>query len=262
MAPDPRRLSIDGAELRYWDEGRGKRVVLLLHAFPLHSGMWTRQLTELARSFRVVAPDARGLGLSRPAPELSSMSLLAADLRLLLAHLDVTRATVVGLSMGGYIAFELYRQAPALFSGLALCDTRAAADTEEGRANREAFAVSAVENGLGWVADQAVPKLLRPNPAPEIEAEVRALVAGGTALGVAAAQRGMAARPDSTGTLATIACPSVVIVGEQDQLTPPAEAAAMAQALPGARLELIPDAGHLPCIENPEAFGRALATIL
>jgi pimeloyl-ACP methyl ester carboxylesterase len=251
---------VNGTELFYRDAGGQSRdVVLLLHAFPLHSGMWSRQIAALEGKHRVIAPDYRGLGKSAPPREPSTMDLLASDVRALLAHLRVERAGVAGLSMGGYLAFELYRQAPGIFRGLALCDTRAGADTAEGAASREKFAQTAVEKGLGWVAEEMIPKLLRPNPEPAAVKEVHSLIAQGSPAGVAAAQRGMAKRPDSFPTLATLACPTLVVVGEEDGLTPPAESEKMAAAVKGARLVRIPGAGHLPNVERPEPFTRALA---
>jgi pimeloyl-ACP methyl ester carboxylesterase len=256
------KAPVNGTELHYRDSGHSKDVVLLLHAFPLHSGMWARQIAHLEKRHRVVALDYRGLGRSAVPPEAWTMELLAQDVRALLQHLRIERAGVAGLSMGGYLAFELYRQQPGLFRGLALCDTRAGADTDEGKANREKFARTAIERGLGWVADEMIPKLLKAQPDPAAVKEVRSLVTGGTPAGVAAAQRAMAGRPDSTATLAAVSCPVLVVVGEEDALTPPAEAEKMAATAKGARLVRIPGAGHLPCIENPEPFNRALAEFL
>jgi len=253
------KAHVGGTELNYLDTGDSKDVVLLLHAFPLHSGMWSRLVAALEKKHRVIAPDYRGFGKSGGPPESSTMEILAQDLRALLAHIRVERAAVAGLSMGGYVAFELFRQAPGLFRGLALCDTRAGADNDEGRANREKFARTAIEKGLGWVTEEMTPKLLKPQPDAAAVKEVRALIAGGTPAGVAAAQRGMGARPDSVPTLATIGCPTLVVVGEEDTLTPVAESEKMAAAVKGAKLVKIPKAGHLPCIENPEPFNRALA---
>jgi pimeloyl-ACP methyl ester carboxylesterase len=252
------KASVNGTELHYRDSGTAKDVVLLLHAFPLHSGMWARQIAALEKKHRVIAPDYRGLGKSAVPPEASTMELLAQDVRALLQHLRIERAAVAGLSMGGYLAFELYRQAPALFRGLALCDTRAGADSDEGKATREKFAQGTIERGLTWVADEMVPKLLKPQPDPAVVKEVRGLISGGTPAGVAAAQRGMARRPDSAPTLATIACPTLVVVGAEDTLTPPAESEKMAKAVKGAKLVKVPDAGHLANIENPDAFNAAL----
>jgi pimeloyl-ACP methyl ester carboxylesterase len=252
------KASVNGTELFYRDSGTAKDTVLLLHAFPLHSGMWARQIAALERTHRVVAPDYRGLGQSGVPPEAFTLELLAQDVRALLAHLRIERAAVAGFSMGGYLAFELYRQLPALFRGLALCDTRAGADTEEGKASREKFARTAIEKGLVWVADEMTPKLLQASPDPAAVKEVRALIMGGTPAGVAAAQRAMARRPDSAPTLAAISCPTLVIVGEEDTLTPPVESEKMTAAVKGAKLVRVPGAGHMSCIENPEPFNRAL----
>lgn len=256
------KAPVNGTELSYRDSGNSKDVVLLLHAFPLHSGMWARQITALEKRHRVIALDYRGLGKSAVPPEAFSMAMLAEDVRALLQHLRIERAGVAGLSMGGYLAFELYRQLPGLFRGVALCDTKAGADTEEGKAGREKFAKTAIERGLGWVADEMIPKLLRPEPDPAAVKEVRSLITAGTPAGVAAAQRAMAGRPDSTPTLAAMTCPVLAIVGEQDGLTPPAEAEKMVATAKKAKLVRIPAAGHLPCVENPEPFNRALSEFL
>ncbi|BDG02790.1 alpha/beta fold hydrolase [Anaeromyxobacter oryzae] len=253
---------LNGTEIHFRDAGSAKDAVLLLHAFPLNSGMWSRQIAALEKRHRVVAIDYRGLGKSGVAPEATTMDVIAEDVRAVLAHLRIERVAVAGLSMGGYVSFELYRRAPALFRGLVLCDTKAAADTEEGKAMREQFARTTLEKGLGWVSDEMIPKLLKPSPDPAVAKEVRHLIAAGTPAGVAAAQRGMARRPDSTPTLAKIACPTLVIVGEQDGLTPPAESEKMAKAIPGAKLARIPKAGHLANLENPDAFEAAMVPFL
>jgi pimeloyl-ACP methyl ester carboxylesterase len=249
-------------KVHFQDTGSGREVVLLLHAFPLHSGMWARQVAALSPRYRVIAPDYRGLGKSEPGPAASTMQLLTDDVLAILQNLGVDRAAVVGLSMGGYLAFEVYRRSPGLFRGLALCDTRPGADLPEGAANREKFAQTTLEKGLSWVTDEMTPKLLKPQPDAPAVKEVRSLIAGGTPAGVAAAQRGMAKRPDSTPTLAAITCPTLVVVGAEDTLTPPPESEKMAKAVKGAKLVKVPGAGHLPNIENPEAFNKALLDFL
>jgi pimeloyl-ACP methyl ester carboxylesterase len=252
-------VHLNGTDLYYRDAGDPTaNAVVLLHAFPLNSGMWQRQISALGAKHRVVALDYRGLGQSKPSAEPSTLPRLAEDVRALLAHLRIERAAVAGLSMGGYLSFELYRQAPGLFRGLVLCDTKASADTEEAKAMREKFAQTALEKGLEWVADEMIPKLLRPDPDPAVAREVREIIRRGTPAGVAAAQRGMAQRPDSTPTLAKIACATLVIVGDQDTLTPLKDSQAMAKAIPGARLVKVKGAGHLANLENVEAFDRAL----
>ena len=251
---------IGDASIHYRDAGSGHDAILLLHAFPLHSGMYAPQLSFLASRFRIIAPDYRGLGRSGPAPEASTMELLAGDVLAVLRGLGIRRACVAGLSMGGYLALELYRRAPELFRGLALCDTKATPDTEEAKATRETFASNALSKGLDWVAKEFAPKLLRPQADPEVLAAVKALIGEGTAEGVAAAQRGMARRADSVPTLGRITCPTLVIAGEEDQMIPFGEAQRMAQNVRGARLVRIPAAGHLPNLESPTAFTTALST--
>jgi len=251
--------NVNGGQIAYRDAGSGKDVVLLLHAFPLNGGMWSRLVTALEKRHRVIAIDYRGFGRSGLPTEPLTMELVAQDTRAVLEHLRVERAAVAGLSMGGYVSLELHRQVPGLFRGLALCDTKAGADTPEGAAGREGFAKNAIEKGLRWVADEMVPKLLKAQPDPAAVREVQQLIGQATPAGVAAAQRGMAKRPDSTPTLATISCPTLVVVGEQDTLTPPAEAEKLVAGIKNARLVKIPNAGHLPVIENPEPFNAALA---
>lgn len=252
-------IRIGEADIHYREAGSGSDVVVLLHAFPLHSEMWAPQLAALAGRFRVIAPDFRGLGRSHPAPAASTMDLLANDVIFLLRQLGIRRAAVAGLSMGGYVALELYRRAPGLVRGLALCDTRATPDTEAQRSTREAYARSAMERGLPFVADDFAPRLLRPDPDPGTLAAVRRIILGGTPEGVAAAQRGMGLRPDSVPTLPLVTCPTLIAIGALDQLTPFGEAQRMAQTVRGSLLLRIPNAGHLPNLEAPAPFSAALS---
>lgn len=252
--------NLNGTELHWRDAGSGSDAVLLLHAFPLHSGMWAPQIAALAGRFRVIAPDYRGLGQSRPAPEATTMELVAGDVLALLRQLGLRRVAVAGLSMGGYAALELYRRAPDVFRGLALCATKATPDTEEAKATRARFAENAVAKGLGWVAEDFGPKLLRTHADPATYAQVKALIQGGTAEGVAAAQRGMGLRPDSVPTLSRITCPTLVLYGEEDQLIPFAEAQRMGQTVKGARMVRVPGAGHLVNLENAPAVTTTLST--
>src|SRR5262245_35376520 len=251
-----------GTKIHYLEAGLGRETVLLLHAFPLNARMWAGQIAALSPKWRVLALDYPGFGRSEPRSEPSTMDALAEDVFAVLDRRGVERAAVVGLSMGGYLAFEVHRRRPGLFRALALCDTRAGADTPAAAAGRDAFAADAIDKGLGWVADQLVPKLLRAQPAVRSVAEVRALIEQGTPAGVAAAQRGMARRPDSTPTLSTIECPTLIVVGAEDAITPPAESRKMAAAIPGATLLEIPGAGHLSSLEAPAAFDKALLDFL
>jgi pimeloyl-ACP methyl ester carboxylesterase len=224
--------------------------------------MWQNQLESLGRSWRVIAPDFRGFGQTGSVPPVTSIGLLADDVLGLLDALGVRRAVFGGVSMGNYISFELWRRSPSRVRALALCDTRANADSAEGAANREKTAQSALAKGLGWVADESGPGLMRPSPDPEVAKTVRRLTLENTAEGVAAMHRGLAQRPDSTDTLPRITCPTLVVVGEEDRISPMPVAEALAQSIPGARLVRIPAAGHVSNMENQAAFDRALMTFL
>lgn len=248
-----------------WEEaGRGLPVVLL-HAFPLNRRMWEPQRDALARRYRVITPDFRGHGKSEVPAEDSTMERLAEDVRGLLDELKLERVVLGGLSMGGYVAFAFYRKYAARVAALILADTRAAADSEEGRQGRYELAAVAEKEGSGAVAERMLPKLLAASThqnQPQVVAAVREMILSTSPAGIARALRGMAARPDSSDLLPRIHCPTLVLVGEQDTLTPPAEAEKLAQAIPGARLEIIAGAGHLSNLEQPARFTHLVEDFL
>ena len=252
---------INGIELAYRDEGVGQPIVLI-HAFPLNGAMWERQVAEFASRHRLIAPDLRGFGQSARGSGAASLDQHADDLDALLGHLGIENAAVAGLSMGGYISFALWRRHRDRIAALILADTRAGADTEEGKQGREKNARLAEEQGPGAIADQMLPKLLSAGASAVLRDEVRRTIEANDRAGVAAALRAMAARPDSTSLLATIDVPTLVIVGAEDALTPPSEAQAMFDAIPGCRIVEIPGAGHLSNLEAPEAFNDALDEFL
>jgi 3-oxoadipate enol-lactonase len=246
-----------GSNVHYREAGSGDRVLLLLHAFPLHAGMW--ELTPLAKAgWRVLAPDARGFDRSGPGPDILEMDSIAGDAAALLDSLGVKKAVVGGLSMGGYAAFALWRARKDLFRGLVLADTKPGADDAEGAAKREVIAKNALEKGMDWIADQLAPKLQRTSPLPAADAAIRTMIKESTSRAFAAGSRGLARRADSKPTLATIDVPTLIVVGAEDSITPPAEAKAMHEAIRGSTLIEIPAAGHLANIEQPDAFNAAL----
>jgi 3-oxoadipate enol-lactonase len=253
------------AELAYVQRGTGVPV-LLVHGFPLDHTMWDSQIEALAPSCRVIAPDLRGFGQS-PLGDIDharglSMERYADDLAELLDFLSVREPVVlVGFSMGGYVAWQFLRKHRAHVRALVLCDTRAVADTDEGRAGRLKMAENVAEWGSGRVAEMMGPKLFAQETfeqQPEIVAAVRHVVERTLPAGIAAAQRGMAARPDVTSLLPTIDVPTLVIVGEQDAISPPAEMKSIADRIPGAKFVKVADAGHMTTMENPEDFNDAL----
>jgi len=250
---------IGDATIHYREAGSGNRVFLLLHAFPLHSGMWEPLLPVLAKEgWRVIAPDARGFGKSTPGPDVLGMDVIAGDAAALLESLGVKKAVIGGLSMGGYAAFELWRRRKDLVRALFLADTKAAADTAEGAAGRETFAKNAVANGIAWVAAELAPKLQRPERVASADLAIRTMIAEAAPAAVAAGARGLAKRVDSTPSLATIDVPVRIVVGAADALTPPAEAKTMNDGIRGSTLVEIPKAGHISNLEDPIAFADAL----
>ncbi|WP_165244463.1 alpha/beta fold hydrolase [Paludisphaera soli] len=252
--------------LAFTDEGAGP-VVVLLHGFPLSRTMWSAQIGELSRSFRVIAPDLRGHGES-PAPDaVYTMEQMAEDVVELLDGLGVTEPVVVGgLSMGGYVALALALKHPGRIRGLILADTRAAADSPEAARQREETAGAVLRAGhAGVLVEAMLPKLFAASTIrerPAVVAPMRAAMEATSASGVAGALRGMAGRPDRREELKSIAAPTLVAVGDQDVVSPPDEAKAIAEALPNARLAVIPGAGHLAPYENPEAFNAAALEFL
>jgi pimeloyl-ACP methyl ester carboxylesterase len=257
------RLRVDGGELEYAVSGDGP-ALLLLHAFPLGLFMWEAQAEALA-AHRVIRFDARGFGGSDPGQGALSMEGIADDGALLLDHLGVAKAVVGGCSMGGYAALAFVRRHPQRLAGLVLQDTRAGADTEEAKTGRATLAAKVLAEGASAAVSAFLPKLLGETTWRERKALVDALQARILATSpqaIAAALHGLAARPDSRPTLAEVRVPTLVLVGAEDVLTPPAESEAMAAAIAGARLEVVPRAGHLANLERPDAVNAALSAFL
>ena len=256
-------FSVRGLSLAAEVTGDGP-AVLLVHGFPLDRSLWKHVLATLTGWKRIV-PDLRGFGLS-DAPESGySMTAYAEDLVALLDVLRIDRAVVCGLSMGGYIAFELLRRHPDRVSGLILMNTRAGADTPEGRADRDAAIARVHRDGPAFLADTMMPKLLAPSSLaamPDVVRQVEEMVRRATPSGVAGALVAMRDRPDSSAMLDTIARPTLVVAGSDDQLIPVSEARAMANAIPEAHLAIIPAAGHLTPLEQPVGTSRVLREFL
>jgi pimeloyl-ACP methyl ester carboxylesterase len=252
--------------IAYVDEGTGPPV-LLIHGFPLDHTMWDAQIAVLSQRARVIAPDLRGFGQSPLAAGDGergiSMEAYADDLAELLDKLAVGEPIVlVGFSMGGYVAWQFVRKYGDRLRALVQCDTRAKADTEEARAGRIKMAENVAEWGSGRVAEMMGPKLFAPatfDTKPDVVAAVRKVVDATPPAGIAAAQRGMAARPDVTSSLSTIKLPTLVLVGEHDAISPPAEMKEIAAAIPGADFVVVPGAGHMTTMEEPEAVNSALS---
>lgn len=221
--------------------------------------MWADQEKSLSSQFRVITIDLRGHGESDAPLWRYTLDQAADDVIGLLDHLSIQQAVFVGLSMGGYILFALCRKYAERVKGLVLADTRAQADTTEGKAARFQMAQTAYKNGPSAVADIMIPKLLSPatiQRKPELVRRVRAMIEGNQISGIAGDLMAMAERPDSIPLLKQITCPTQIIVGEHDLPTPPADAKLMADQIPGARLTVIPAAAHLSNLEQPDRFSE------
>lgn len=240
--------------------------VLLIHGYPLSNMLWDIQLNDLTDVARLIAPDLRGHGMTDPTEPPYSVGLFAEDCANLLDLLGMTGPVVVGgLSMGGYVAFEFYRRYPERVAGLILSATRAGADSAEAKEARDKAAGVVIAEGTAAIADGMLPKLLAPDnyeAQPELVEYVREMMLETSEDGVVGALTAMRDRPDSTPDLSAIDVPVLILHGKEDQLIPLTEAEAMAAALPSAKLVVVPGAGHLPNLEQPEIFNDAMREFL
>jgi pimeloyl-ACP methyl ester carboxylesterase len=235
--------------------------LLLIHAFPLDARMWRPQVEAFETTYAVAAPDLPGFGGS---PSAGGVMTMASAAERCLATLDVTgieSAVVCGLSMGGYVALELWRRARGRIAGLVLANTRAGADAPEGAAGRRALAERLRAEGNAFLVESP-PPLLSGGASDEVRALVRGLIADQPAEAIAAAALGMAERPDSTPDLASIDVPAMVITSDGDTLIPAEASAPMAEQIRGAELVVLEGAGHLSSLEAPDRFTEALGRFL
>jgi 3-oxoadipate enol-lactonase len=258
------RLTVNGVTLAVEVRGDGP-AVLFIHGYPFDHTIWTHQVAALEGWCRI-APDLRGMGRS-DAPDLGySMETYAADLAELLDLLGARDAVLVGLSMGGYVAFEFLRRWRERARALVLLDTRAEADNPEARMARDASAATAREQGAGAIAETMLPRVLGGSTlseAPATVERVRTMMAATPVAGIVGALGAMRDRQDSTPLLPTLSgLPTLVLVGDEDEVTPPAQAKAMAEAIPGASLVVVRSAGHLPPLERPVETTDAIMAFL
>lgn len=254
---------IGGRPVGYEDSGSGDPVVFL-HGFPHRRALWAAQVGGLVDRARCIAPDLRGLGESGGGGPWS-MDRYADDVVELLDHLRVERAVVAGLSMGGYVAFALWRRHPHRVRALALMDTRPGADSEEGARKRRDMIALARERGSTAIADAMITGMVGRSTrekCPEVADAVHAMLESAPVDGVVGALEAMRTREDSTGTLPTISVPTLIVCGDEDVLTPVQESQGMHAAIPGSRLEVIAGAGHVPCMERPAAVNHVLSEFL
>jgi 3-oxoadipate enol-lactonase len=256
--------------IAYLDSAPGNaelRTYVLLHAFPIGANLWEPQMRNIPAGWRLITPDLRGFGGSTELDSASAMAMAdyADDLVALLDELGVKRVVVGGASMGGYAAMAFLQAAPNRIDGLVFANTRAGADSPEARANRRNMLALVDREGPSGVAREMMPKLLGKTTRetnPEIEAFVRRLIKQQSPGAIRAAIHRMMHRSDSTPLLGQVKVPTLVITGEEDALIPIDESRAIAAAIPGATLVVIPRAGHLSNLEQPNAFNDALNAFL
>lgn len=244
---------------------RPRGVVVLLHAFPLNARMWDGQLALADGGWRVIAPHFRGVDGGSGDPPAASLGDYAGDVIDLLDALHIEQAVIGGLSMGGYAAFAMLRHAARYFHGLILADTRPEADTPDGVEGHRKMLELVQAKGPSAVAEEMIPKLLGETTRRtqhDVVDRVQALVLSNSADAIAGAIRALMTRPDSTPLLSTIHVPTLILVGDEDTVTPPALAENMHRRITGSELTVITGAGHLSNLEQARAFNSAVAHFL
>jgi 3-oxoadipate enol-lactonase len=255
------RINLDGLDVHYLETGSGAPI-LLLHGFPFSSAMWEPTMQRVGSGWRLIAPDFRGHGGTGIRPD-AEMGHLASDMIELLDALGIREpAVVVGLSMGGYAALEMARRFPDRIRALVLVDTRAEADTEEGAEGRRQTADRVLREGSEGLARDMARKLFSPATGQDVREDWRERMEAIPPEGAAAALLGMAVRSDSFDVLRRWDRPLLIVVGEDDEITPPDSARRMHGASPGSRLKVIPRAGHLTPVERPDEFAAVLIDFL
>jgi 3-oxoadipate enol-lactonase len=258
------RVRSGDAEIAYEVLGEGTPV-LLLHAFPAHHGLWLPAAQALINRYRVILPDLRGHGDSGVGDGPATVEKHTADLVRVLDDVQVGRAVIAGVSIGGYVFFEFWRRHRGRVAAVILCNTKAQADTPEARAGRLKSADEVVERGTEPFVESMVPRLLGKttlHSRPDLVDGARRMMMRMSPAAISAVQRGMAERPDSVATLKTINVPALVLVGEEDTLSTPADAELMRGNLAGSQLKVIPRAGHYAVWEQHEAVGSAVRQFL
>jgi 3-oxoadipate enol-lactonase len=254
---------VGDTEIAFDDIGSGFPVVFL-HAFPLNRTMWEPQVTALVGEFRCITIDVRGFGGSAAAAPFT-VDRYADDVAAVLDALGIERAVITGLSMGGYVAFAMWRRHRARVRALVLADTRATADTIEAIERRRAMIEMAETQGPTAVANAQIAGLVGKttrDKRPDIYDAMHRMMAQAEVEGIVGAIEALIARPDSTPTLGTIDVPTLVVVGDEDVITPVADARALHEGIPASRLEVLRQAGHLSSVERPAAFNTVMSEFL
>jgi pimeloyl-ACP methyl ester carboxylesterase len=253
-------LNSDGADIYYSVRGSGRPMVLL-HPFPANHHFWDECAPFLENRYQLILPDLRAHGNSSPGTGPATIAKHAEDLARLCDTLEIGRAIFAGVSIGGYVLFEFWRQSRARVAALVLANTRAGADSDAARLGREKSIAEVEQRGPTPFIEDMLGKVLgettRRSRLDRVEA-ARAMMSRMTVQGIVAALQGLASRPDSSTTLPAIKVPTLILAGEEDTVSPISEAQFMHKEIRGSRLEVLPKAGHFGAFEQPEIAGRLL----
>jgi 3-oxoadipate enol-lactonase len=259
-------IQINDAHLLVVQHGRsGALPVVFIHGFPFSHAMWQSQIGAVSRQFRAIAYDLRGLGGSSVGDGQYTIEGHVDDLIGLLDHLEIPRAVILGLSMGGYIALRALERNPDRWTAAVLCDTRSEADTNEGRIGRAAAIRTVKKSGSQAFADDFVRKVFAPasfTRVPQAVEMIAGIIARTPPLAIAGTLLALAGRTDTTGSLARITVPTLIMVGEQDTITPPEASRAMHERIARSELHIVPEAAHMSPLENPEFVNSHLLAFL
>lgn len=258
------RVTVNGVPMYVAARGQGYPITFV-HGFPLNHRIFDSQVRALSRTYRVLAPDLRGFGKTPFSGEEITIETYAQDIVGLLDALDIEQTVLAGLSMGGYIAFAMWRLAPERIRALVLLNTRAGADTEEGRRRRFETIEQVQKDGIEPLVQSMLPKLLSPvtlRGKRHVVHKLEDIMRSSTREGVIAALRAMAHRPDSQPLLEHITVPTLIVAGRDDAIVPVSEAESMALAIPNAQLQVVEQAGHLVTMERPRTTSRLIGEFL
>ena len=252
--------NVNGTSISYEECGSGSPPIVLLHGFPLDARVWSAQRDALSKNNRIITPDLRGFGKSSSA-DTFTMESIADDVHALLQHLAALPVILGGLSMGGYAALAYAKKYPTDLKGLILIDTRAEADTPEGREGRQKMIDAVRAKGSVAAAEAMMPKMLAPDTptkSPDVARALRTIMESQPPRTIENALVALRDRPDYRKDLPSIAVPTLILVGELDAITPPAMAETLKKNIRNSQLVVIPAAGHMTPMEQPEDVNRAI----
>jgi 3-oxoadipate enol-lactonase len=259
------KVKANGIEICYDDLGAGTLPVIFIHGFPFNKSSWQPQLDALQAQFRVIAYDNRGFGQSQEGDEKLTVTLMANDLIKLMDSLEIDKAIICGLSMGGYIALNAVTRFPDRFAAFVLCDTQCVSDTPEGAKKRYETAEKIQKEGKEKFAEGFMGKLFAKETVASnmsVQENVRSMIISTSVPTLVAALDALAQRTETCTELKNVAKPSLIICGEEDGITPPAQSETMHKNLSGSEIVIIPNAGHLSNLEQPALFNEILQNYL